>query len=524
MLENQNNNKKEISRSKVILSQVIACLALDLLLVGLGTSISFVTIVLPEVLNAKEGLSINELQASWFGGMAFLCQPLGSVFSGPILDYFGRKRAFFIVNIPHIIAWVLVYYAWDTPSLFIANALLGIGTGIMEAPAVTYVGEVSDSSVRGILTTLAGACTSVGMFVTYFLGKMLPWRPAALICLCVPLITMVLVTLVPETPIWLLSKGRQKQALMSLCKLRGWASPENVKEEFDDLVQYSESMSHCIICIKTSTNDGIKVCDHATKSILKSIIFKIRYVLLAKETLRPFGLVMAYFFFHTLSGVAAIRPNMVNFCKALGMAYDPKTLVVIAGAVSIFMAIISAAVVKIIGKRKLIIGSMLATTLSSYAISIYSKYYLNEDVFSYEINTFPHGTNVVPVILFMLLMSFTCLGIPWVLVSEMFPFRSRGIAAGWTAAGVYILFFLSAKTNYDLEYILHMSGAFGVYATIGLLGTIYLYLFLPETENKTLLEIEEFYKGKFRIFADDPFINLFIKKKVVEQHQPMLVN
>ncbi|GBP61024.1 hypothetical protein EVAR_51156_1 [Eumeta japonica] len=48
--------------------EIIACLCLDLLLVDLGMSISFVTVVIPEVLNAKEGLSINEYQASWFGG------------------------------------------------------------------------------------------------------------------------------------------------------------------------------------------------------------------------------------------------------------------------------------------------------------------------------------------------------------------------------------------------------------------------------------------------------------------------
>lgn len=74
--------------------------------------------------------------------MAFLCQPLGSIFSGPLLDHFGRKKALFLVNIPHVVAWLLMYYAWDVPSLFIGNALLGIGTGVMEAPSVTYIGEI----------------------------------------------------------------------------------------------------------------------------------------------------------------------------------------------------------------------------------------------------------------------------------------------------------------------------------------------------------------------------------------------
>ncbi|OWR40691.1 hypothetical protein KGM_210149A, partial [Danaus plexippus plexippus] len=55
-----------VSRARVVLSQVVACSALNVLLVGLGMSMSFVTMVLPEVLDAKEGLSINKNQASWF--------------------------------------------------------------------------------------------------------------------------------------------------------------------------------------------------------------------------------------------------------------------------------------------------------------------------------------------------------------------------------------------------------------------------------------------------------------------------
>lgn len=87
------------------------------------------------------------------------------------------------------------------------------------------------------------------------------------------------------------------------------------------------------------------------------------------------------------------------------------------------------------------------------------------------------------------------------------------MATGFAAACTYAMFFVTAKTNYNLESAFHLSGAFGFYAACGFIGTVYLYLFLPETEKKTLVEIEAFYKGKYKIFADDPFINLFIKKR-----------
>jgi hypothetical protein len=81
------------------------------------------------------------------------------------------------------------------------------------------------------------------------------------------------------------------------------------------------------------------------------------------------------------------------------------------------------------------------------------------------------------------------------------------------AAVAYVMFFVSSKTNYNIESSLHLSGTFGFYAILGLAGTIYLYFFLPETESKSLIEIESFYKGKIKIFADDFLINAFRKKR-----------
>lgn len=75
--------------------------------------------------------------------------------------------------------------------------------------------------------------------------------------------------------------------------------------------------------------------------------------------------------------------------------------------------------------------------------------------------------------------------------------------------------FLGSKTFIDLETHFRLWGAFAVYAAFGFVGTVYLYFFMPETEGKSLQEIESYYNGKFRVFADDPVINSFkrFKKK-----------
>lgn len=75
--------------------------------------------------------------------MAFICQPIGSILSGVIVEKLGRKRAMMVVNIPHIVAWIMLYFSKNVETVFIANLLLGLGVGFMEAPVITYVGEVS---------------------------------------------------------------------------------------------------------------------------------------------------------------------------------------------------------------------------------------------------------------------------------------------------------------------------------------------------------------------------------------------
>lgn len=88
--------------------------------------------------------------------MAFIFQPLGSIASGIVLEPLGRKKSMILVNIPHIIGWTLLYYASSLTEIYIAAILLGLGVGFMEAPIITYVGEICEPQIRGILTACAG--------------------------------------------------------------------------------------------------------------------------------------------------------------------------------------------------------------------------------------------------------------------------------------------------------------------------------------------------------------------------------
>jgi len=61
-----------------------------------------------------------------------------------------------LVNFPHLIGWFIFYFATSVPMLYVSAVIMGLGIGFMEAPIITYVGEISQPEMRGILTSYSG--------------------------------------------------------------------------------------------------------------------------------------------------------------------------------------------------------------------------------------------------------------------------------------------------------------------------------------------------------------------------------
>lgn len=80
--------------------------------------------------------------------------------------------------------------------------------------------------------------------------------------------------------------------------------------------------------------------------------------------------------------------------------------------------------------------------------------------------------------------------------------RSRGIATGITAAGSYVMAFIASKTYYNLESFLSLPGVSMLYACIGVIGLIIGYFIIPETENRTLEDIELHFSDNTRKLTD----------------------
>lgn len=59
-----------------------------------------------------------------------------------VTDPLGRKRSMILVNIPYFMGWIMLYRASSVFEVFFAFLMLGLAVGLMEAPIVTYLGEI----------------------------------------------------------------------------------------------------------------------------------------------------------------------------------------------------------------------------------------------------------------------------------------------------------------------------------------------------------------------------------------------
>ncbi|XP_021920861.1 facilitated trehalose transporter Tret1-like isoform X3 [Zootermopsis nevadensis] len=445
-------------------------------------TLGFPTIVIPSLqpghgnvtdMREKDTFSLTEEQISWFSSINLICVPLGCLVSGAITQPLGRKRAMIMVNFPFIVAWILFHYSVNVGMLYASLVLTGFGGGIMEAPVLTYVAEITQPHLRGMLSATSSTCVILGILIQFLMGTVLAWRTIAAINVIFPLVAIIAICFVPESPYWLIGHGRVADAEKSLCWLRGWVEPHEVQHE---LMQLVSSIS--------AKNLSNKHCAPSVSSRPSCYSWR-NY---AKRTfVQPYCLVSAGFFFGHFAGMTTLQTYAVSIFAALGAPIDKYVATLYLGVVELAGALICVILVHWAGKRPLTFVSTVGNGLCYIVVAAYAYFYSSRNSYEWLPLTFLIASAFLSHVGIRLL--------PWILIGEVFPSEIRSVASGASGSVGYIFGFAANKTYFYMLNSMTLPGTFWFYGVVSLVGSVWFYFFLPETEGRTLLEIQEHFEG-----------------------------
>ncbi|XP_014290996.1 facilitated trehalose transporter Tret1 [Halyomorpha halys] len=446
---------QKVSTIRRLIPQLLAVTAKNTLALNFGLSIGFPTILIPDLKSPDSSIKLTTEQLSWLGSLFFIIIPFGCLLSGPMIHKFGRRRVMIILCIPFCFAWWIFHAAESPTVLFLAVTMHGLVNGLLEAPILTYVAEVCEARWRGTLASTSVLSSLLGVSLQFLLGTLLPWRQAALLNIAFPILSFVSLLFVPESPHWLAAMGREKDAEKALQWLRGWTTPKNVKEELDELMMTL----------------------HGPKKQASPFTWA---PYLNRAFLRPFGLVVASFFIGHFTGMSTLQTYAIVIFDAMESPVDSHVATTVEGFIQLSGALLCVLILPHTGRRKL---AILCTTGTGICLAGL--------VFS------TNGWLSMLLLLLAVFLLNTCSKVfPWVLIGEVFGPDVRAVASGIASCIGYAMGFLVNKTFFQSVDLLTLRGVFGLYAALSIGGAILYYFTLPETEGRSLEEVQQHFKGE----------------------------
>lgn len=160
--------------------------------------------------------------ASWMGSI------LGSFFMQPIPDRLGRKNGILVASIITFVGIILQAAAQNIAMFVVARMIVGFGTAISSASAPTLLGELLPAAIRGRILGIFFSCFYVGSLLSSIINygsQNIPgtwsWRLPSLLQ-CVPsILALAMLPFVPESPRWLIFKGKEDHAREVLLIMQG---------------------------------------------------------------------------------------------------------------------------------------------------------------------------------------------------------------------------------------------------------------------------------------------------------------
>lgn len=347
----------------------------------------------------------------------------------------------------------------------------------------------------------------LGVLVQFVLGSFYHWRTLALMNCVVPVTAIILLFFVPESPHWLIMKNRFDAAKKAIAWLRGWTTVEKIEPEFKDICRTLGKFPPGGVD-NPAFEDNYKQLDKKKKEVQsKSTVLK---HFAKKDFINPYLLVIFVFFLGHFTGMTTLQTYAVQIFATLKSPINKYYATIILGVAELLGCIVCMIVIPYTGKRLLNFVSISLCSVCYVIVATYA-YMINithleigssNSTHVGEIPTSQTPNNWIPLTFLIASAFISHTGIrvlPWILTGEVYSNKTRAAASGMSGGASYIMGFLSNKIFLGMISTFTLPGTYWFYSAVGFVGVIVLYFWLPETEGKTLHEINEHFSGKKRM-------------------------
>ncbi|XP_027355303.1 polyol transporter 5-like [Abrus precatorius] len=436
----------------------------------------------------KRDLKLSDVQIEILNGIINLYSPIGSYIAGGTSDWIGRRYTIVLAGVIFFAGAILMGFSPNYAFLMFGRFVAGIGIGFAFLIAPVYTSEISPTSSRGYLTSFPEVFLNGGILIGYIsnygfskLPLRLGWRLMLGVGAIPSIFLAVAVLAMPESPRWLVAKGRLGEAKKVLNRISD--SKEEAGLRLADIKETAGIPQDC-------DDDVVSVTKQQGKGVWKELLLyptpAVRHIFIAS---------LGIHFFAQATGIDAVVLYSPRIFEKAGIKSDTNKLLatVAVGFVKTVSILVATFLLDRVGRRVLLLSSVSGLIFSLVTLAV-SLTIVDR---SRTTLTWAIGLSIASVLSYVGTFSIGSGPITWVYSSEIFPLRLRaqgvaiGAAVNRLTSGVISMTFLS------LSKAITIGGAFFLFAGIAVAAWIFHYTLLPETRGKTLEEIEGSF-GNFR--------------------------
>ncbi|XP_065216837.1 facilitated trehalose transporter Tret1-like isoform X2 [Planococcus citri] len=428
-----------------------------LIYVSMGFSRNYVAFLNHQLDQPDSKIHLSNDEKTWIASSGTMLAPFTCLASGFLMDVIGRKSCLLIMFIPFIISWAMISAASSYELIFVAmiisSGALGIGESI-----IPYVSEISTTKYRGLLLSLVDVTLNFGVIICSFLMYFLKWNIVAIIVTVLSFVSLLLTFILPESPVWLYSKGKKDQAIEVLVALRS-KSRDELEDEIKDMELALEAI------------------DMKGGGMMKKCFLAWRQFLIAN----------VLFFLIVLAGPLIFLSYTILIIDELKIPYDASTITVIYSIAGFCGSFLTPFFMHNFKRKVALIVSAGGMTISMLGVSLYEFFFLESE--------FKPCVWIVPVLLcvYNLLDNMAVFPLSFVIGGEIFPLEVRGTLQGCFGCLAWISWAVGLKYYPNVMFDFGVTTMLWCFTVSCALLVVFGIFILPETHGKTLNEVQEEY-------------------------------